>query len=243
MYDIHCHLIYGVDDGSDSIEESVEMARLAIESGTDAIVATPHCNVPESYENFVSEDLISRFANIKKALKESGVPLKLYPGQEIFFGNRTLELLKQDKLMTMNNSRYVLVEFDFYEYSSSVYRKLSKMTAEGYIPIVAHPERYGFVSEEEDAAIRMKGMGCLLQINKGSLAGGFGRGARENALNMLEDRIVDFVASDAHSPYMRTTVMSDAHEMISEYFSPDYADMIFEENPYLAIHDKPVNVY
>lgn len=243
MYDIHCHIIYGVDDGSDSLEESLKMAKFAYECGTNAIVATPHCNIPDSYENFWSRKLIDKVTTLRNALSENRIPVKVFYGQEIFCNARTPELLEQGKLISINNSRYALVEFDFNEYSSSVYRKLSQLVAMGCTPIVAHPERYAFVSEEEDAIYRMKGIGALMQINKGSLSGGFGGGARHNAYRMLDERLVDFVASDAHSPYMRTPDMSGAHEMISEVFSMDYADMLFEENPRLVIADKKINVY
>ena len=243
MYDIHCHILYGVDDGSDSIEESVKMINIAYESGTTAIVATPHCNIPGSYGNYWGKELLDRVNNIRRELQASRIPVSIYCGQEIFCTSRTHELLREGRLITINNSKYALVEFDFYEYSSSAYEKLSRIIAEGYTPIIAHPERYAFVSEEGDAPMRLKSMGCLLQVNKGSLSGAFGRGARANAFRILDKRLADFVASDAHSPYMRTPRMEEAYEAVCENFSIDYAEMIFNTNPRRVIENKNVFSY
>lgn len=243
MIDIHCHIIPGLDDGSDSIEESIKMARIAYENGTDIIVATPHCNRPDSYENHWSRSFYNKFVGLKEAMGKSGLPVKLICGQEVFCTKRILQLIKEDKIVPINNSRYILIEFDFYEYSSVAYQYISELVSQGYVPIVAHPERYEFVAQEADAAVKMKNIGALLQINKGSITGGFGQRAKREAFKMLDERLVDFVASDAHSPYMRTPNMSDAHEMISEIYSLDYANMIFEENPRLVIVDKKINSY
>lgn len=243
MYDIHCHILYGVDDGSDSIEESVRMAKIAYDCGSKAIVATPHSNIPDSFTNYWSKDLLNRVTTLREKLIECGIPLKVYCGQEVFCTSRTHELLRAGKLITINNSRYALVEFDFNEYSSSVYEKLQRIIAEGYTPIVAHPERYAFISEEMDAAMRLKSMGCLLQLNKGSISGSFGRRSQHNAYRLLEKRIADFVASDAHSPYMRTPHMEEAYEMVCEEFSFDYARLLFDENPKSVIVNKNVFSY
>ena len=243
MYDIHCHILYGVDDGADSVRESVRMAELAFEEGTNGIVVTPHCNIPESYENYWDIPLRERIRSFKSALKENDIPIEVYTGQEIFCTGRALSLLKEGKLVTLNDSRYPLLEFDFYEFSTSVYRKLQQFLAEGFVPVVAHPERYAFVNEDDSAAMRLKEMGCLLQVNKGSLNGRFGEDAMNSVHNMLDHRLADFVASDAHSPYMRTPAMSETHEMISELYSADYADFLLEDNPSLVINNKDVMTY
>lgn len=162
MVDIHCHILYGVDDGSDDLAETVEMLRLAERGGTVKVIATPHSNVPGSYRNYWCAELESRLALINSELKREGVGIEVYPGQEIFTTTETAGLLREGKLITLNSSRYALVEFDFYEYSVEAYAMIGQIKAEGYVPIVAHPERYAFVCEEDDAAMRLKDLGCLL---------------------------------------------------------------------------------
>lgn len=231
MYDLHCHILYGTDDGAESMEMALRMIELAAEKGTKGIVATPHTNVPGSYENFWSESLRSKFIELRTQVKEKNIDIKIFCGQEIFCTHRTLQLLKSGELITINNSKYPLVEFDFEEYSETVYSQLEELVSYGYIPVIAHPERYAFVSEDDRAIKQLKNIGCLLQLNKGSIEGKFGGQAYTAAHKILEMRLADVVASDAHSPYMRTPAMAHTHELISEEYSYDYADVLFSLNP------------
>ncbi len=238
MIDIHCHLLYGVDDGADTIGETIEMAKLAYDNGTRVIAVTPHSNTPGSGRNFWSDGLRERFIEVKKAVKDAGIPIQILSGQEIFGKGDVAELLKSGNLITLNGSRYPLIEFPFKERSENVFNKLESVLAEGYVPIVAHPERYEFVTENFDSLLKLKKMGCLLQINTGSLEGNFGRGAKANAKKMLNNHAVDVVASDAHSPFMRTPVLADAHEYISEKYSTDLADRLLLRNPKAILENK-----
>ena len=243
MFDIHCHICYGSDDGAENLETAVEMVALAYERGTRGIAATPHCDVPGAYENYWGETLHQKVLTLRAALRERKIPVEIYTGQEIFCTNRTARRLANGELITLNHSRYPLVEFDFYEFAESAYAKLRSLVAEGYVPVVAHPERYAFVSEEEDAVFRMKTIGCLLQINKGSLEGRFGRNAFFASRRLMELRLADVVASDAHSPYMRTPNMLHTHELICEEYSYDYADLLLEDNPRRILLDRETVSY
>lgn len=243
MFDIHCHICFGSDDGAENLETAVEMVALAYECGTVGVAATPHCNIPGSYTNYWTDELHDRILRLRSELKEREIPVEIYTGQEIYCTGRVAPLLTSGELITLNHSRYPLVEFDFYEFGKSVYEKLRMLTAEGYVPVVAHPERYAFVTEEEDAIFKLKGIGCLLQINKGSLEGRFGRNAFFAARRMMELRQADVVASDAHSPYMRTPDMRSTHELICEEYSYDYADFLLEENPLRILQDRDTALY
>ena len=243
MFDIHCHICYDSDDGAENLQTAVEMVELAYRNGVEGIVATPHSNVPGSYANYWNEEMHEKIRRLRGELQSRDVPVDIYTGQEIFCSNQTPRLLKEGSLITLNHSRYPLVEFDFYEFSDSVYAKLRALTAEGYVPVVAHPERYAFFSEEEDAVYKLKTIGCLLQVNKGSLEGRFGRNAFFASRRLLAMRQADVVASDAHSPYMRTPNMLDAHELICEEFSYDYADLLLEENPLRIIQNDETICY
>ncbi len=239
MTDIHCHIIHGVDDGSYDIEESLKMAQLAADGGTEIIVATPHCN-SEIYPNYWDADLKNRFMQLRNRISSEKIPVKLCLGHEILADGNFIELLKKGNLLTLNNSRYPLVEFDFLEHSESVFSKLEKLIAEGFVPIVAHPERYAFVNEDIDAVFMLKRIGCLLQINRGSIRGSFGRQIEETANVILENELADFIASDAHSPYMRTTYLADIHEFISETYSMDYARLLLSDNPNRVLQNKKI---
>lgn len=240
MIDIHCHILYGVDDGADTLQETLEMAEMAYKNGTRVIAVTPHSNTPGSQRNFWGDGIKERFLEVKNAVKEAGIPVQILSGQEIFAKGEVAELLKKGDLVTLNGSRYPLIEFPFKERSENVFKKLESVLAEGFIPIVAHPERYEFVSENFESLLKIKKMGCLLQINTGSIEGNFGRGAKINAKKMLNNRAVDVIASDAHSPYMRTPILADAHEYISENYSTDFADRLLLKNPKAILENKTI---
>lgn len=238
MFDIHCHILHGFDDGSDNLDESVSMARLAVENGTKAVIVTPHCNIPDSFQNHFDKAYAKNFLELKERIAKENIPLKIFPGQEIFAHGDFLQLIKNRQLITLNNSVYPLIEFDFFEHPEPVFAKLEMLVAEGYVPIVAHPERYDFVQYDEEAAEYIKKTGCLIQLNKGSITGKFGRSVQHTAHRILESRLADFVASDAHSPYMRTPRLDRAHEIIGEMYSYDYAQLLLRENPVKVIQNK-----
>ena len=243
MIDIHCHILPGMDDGSGNFSDSIEMAQLAAASGTRAIVVTPHCNVPNLFENYWSAKMQTVFDRLQKEVDARKIPITFLPGQEIFLASDFLKLIKQGKLIPINHSRYLLVELSAYENASVALRKLQKIIAEGYVPIVAHPERYDFVHEHGDMIYRMKEMGCLIQINKGSLKGRFGYNAMKSAFDILENYDADFIASDGHSQYSRTPYLADAYEIVSERFSSDYADFLLIDNPGKVLRNERVYAF
>ena len=207
------------------------MARIAAGGGTKAIIVTPHSNIPDSYQNYLDKFYVDSFKELKAKIKEQRIPLSIYPGHEIFATDDLIEPIKRKKLLTLCNSDYPLVEFAFKERSESVYQKLQILVAEGLTPIVAHPERYAFVFENGSAPLMLKKLGCLLQINKGSLKKSFGANAYDVSQALIRREVADFVASDAHSPYMRTPYLADAHEIICELHSEQYADLLLSINP------------
>ena len=243
MIDIHCHILPGVDDGSGNLRDSIEMAELAAASGVRGIVVTPHCNMPGVFRNYWTSELQETFQKLQKEVNARKIPIRLFPGQEIFLASNFLELIKQGKLISINHSRYFLVEFQPQENVSVAIGKLQQMTAEGYVPIVAHPERYGFVQEYADAVYRMKELGCLMQINKGSLKGRFGRAAKSCAFDMIKNYDADFIASDGHSQYSRTPFLEDSYEIICEAFSSDYADFLLKDNPQRVVKNEEIHIF
>ena len=148
MIDIHAHILPGVDDGSPSLASSLEMARLALESGVDAMIATPHCNLPEGDEMLWADALARRTEELSAALAEERIPLRLYAGMEIFGMPDTADKLRDGRLCTLASSRYPLIEFPFHDYGLEATELLGRVLDLGLRPIVAHPERYRYAQEE-----------------------------------------------------------------------------------------------
>lgn len=243
MIDIHCHILDGVDDGSYCLAESVEMARIAVESGTRLIVATPHANTPGAEKNVWGAALVNKLASLNRQLKAENVPLTVCAGQEVFSEGDVVSLLRSGAVITLNSTRYLLIEFDFYERTEAILDRCDALIAAGVVPVIAHPERYEALKENEQTAFLLKRKGCLLQLNSGSLFGDFGRTAQNAAHGLLAESLADFIASDAHSPYVRTPYLADAHEMVSEMYSLNYAELLFRINPGLLIRDKEIKAF
>lgn len=240
MLDIHCHILHGIDDGAGDLTDSLEMAQIAAENGTKAVFATPHCNMPGFFLNFRSNEFDARLSALQSAVKDRGIDLQIYPGQEIYLENGFIQRLKKGELITLNHSRYALVEFDFYEQENEAYKKTEALVSEGYTPIISHPERYGFVRENDDAIAKLRRLGALIQLNAGSLSGNFGKACAKIAHDTLGRELADFMASDAHSQYSRTPDLSQAHEYVCENFSYEYADRLLCINPKRIINNDEI---
>lgn len=232
MIDLHSHILPELDDGSRSLEESLAMARMAVDSGVTAMAATPHCAVDRSREVYETWVLL------RQALKENGIPLKLYPGMEIFGTRDTLRQLREGGLFTLNGSRYPLIEFSFRSDGEEETWILRGLCKEGLHPVVAHPERYAFVQQDPQILNRWHRMGCLMQVNRGSLLGRFGIQARQMAAEIVERGFAAVVASDAHSPRMRTPWMEDVRQLLSEEISPRSARTLLVDNPRKILKDE-----
>lgn len=243
MIDIHCHILWDVDDGADDIACSLFMSEVAALNGTTAIIATPHSDLPEFFEDYDPDydyDYKGQVAALNEELVALELPVKIYPGCEIYGTGDFLKYLKAGKLLTLNDSIYPLIEFDFYEHPASVFAKLQQVVAEGFVPIVAHPERYAFAKEDCKLVERLKSLGCLIQLNKGSITGKFGAESHRCAHEILERGLADFVASDAHRPIKRSPDMGSAFSVVSEMYSKQYANLLFQENPLRVIENKKI---
>ena len=232
MFDLHCHILPGVDDGAEDMEEAVEMAVMAASGGTRGIVATPHANLPGSVNRFWDPAMLDMVNMLQKILDENAIPLQIYTGQEIFLTEAVPKLLAEGKLLTVNRTQYVLTELDFQIHAAAAMHLLKNLRSAGYIPILAHPERYAFIMEEPETIAALKKIGCLLQVNQGSLLGSFGAAAQKTAHYMCRRRFADLVASDGHSAYIRTTNLMEVQEMLEEMYTEAYADTVLYENPY-----------
>lgn len=231
MIDIHTHILPGLDDGAADIYDSLEMAAMAYKSGTNVIVATPHCNIPGMYDNYFGDKYCNTFLKTKKILQKEVPGITILAGMEVFATEELPRLLTEGQIFPVNRTRYVLMEFDFREdprYADRLLRKVKEVQA---IPLIAHVERYEFVQDDPAIISRWKKRGYEIQVNKGSFLGKFGREAEETAFLLLNHNLITAVASDAHSPEQRTTCMADAYEYLREEYAEEYLDILFEKNP------------
>ena len=159
----------------------------------------------------------------------------------VIFGTPdTARMLEERKLFTLNGSRYPLIEFSFHSDGERETRILRSLCKVGLRPIVAHPERYSYVQYDPELINRWHRMGCLMQVNRGSLLGRFGSRPQEMAVELMERNFAAVVASDAHSSTVRTPWMEDVRKLVSQEYSPAYARRLLLENPSRILKDTPI---
>ena len=213
MIDIHSHVLPGVDDGAEDMEISLALADMAARSGVNGIVATPHCNIPDEIDNYVSEELEQLWDDLDREIRRADIPVTLYRGMEVFATPQVPQLLEQGLVWTLNDTEYFLIEFSFREDPDFCTDILRRCAAIGYRPVIAHPERYFFIQDDPELAYEWCVAGYGLQLNKGSLLGRFGQGPQRTAELLADHGLAACVASDAHSPLARTTDMTEIREV------------------------------
>lgn len=230
MVDIHCHIVPEVDDGAWDLDAAMAMARLAVKSGVKRIIATPHFRgTPEALEGLPY--ILHQIKRLESSIKREKLELELIPGVEVLCVPETLALARTGRLPTLGNSRYVLTEFYFDAPWEFMDATLEELRACGYMPVVAHPERYGAVQRDPELARSWFARGFVLQINKGSVLGAFGRRAEDTALRLLYRGTAHVIASDAHSPEVRTTDLGPLRQWSLEHLGREYTKILLEDNP------------
>lgn len=197
MKDLHSHLLYGIDDGSLDISESISILKEAKEQGIIEIILTPHYIENSSY-NYNNEEKKKRLSKLIKEVKKEHLNIKLYLGNEIMICDNILELLEEKKITTLNNSKYLLIEFPLENMLYNTKDIIYNLVLAGYIPIISHPERYRIFQRHPDHIEEYLRMGVLLQGNYQSLFGIYGRNAKKTLKTLLKKGRITFLASDTH---------------------------------------------
>lgn len=230
MIDIHCHILPGIDDGAEHMEEAVSMARLAAESGVEGIIATPHFSgTLEDLKIF--PNVLTQLRGLRAELNEHKLDLKLYPGAEILCSPETAKLAQKRLLPTLGNSNYILVEFALDASPQYIELMADQLKRWGYRVILAHPERYDEIQKRPQGLQRWFDKGYFLQVNKGSVLGAFGTRTETVATDLLRHKLAHTIASDAHHADFGTTHMSAIAAWGREYLGAAYTKMLLQENP------------
>ncbi len=234
--DIHCHILPGIDDGSDSMETSLKMLHMAEEDGISQIILTPH-NKPW-HSNIDHAGLKTKVDQLQGRMSQEGLRIRLYTGGELFYRSGLTEELERGMAETLADSRYVLIEFDplaDYEYiRNGVYALLMG----GYYPIAAHVERYRNVCCKTSRIFELVEMGCLMQVNAGSIMGQYGIGVKRLTKIMLKQDMVHFVATDAHDSDRRPPCLSRCAKYIEGKYGESSRRRLFYDHPMCVLHDE-----
>ena len=238
MIDMHCHLIYEVDDGSKSLEQTIRMAKKAYSLGYEGICATPHF-ISNSHETDVSE-LCEKLTIINDILKKDGINMIIYPGNEVYFSMDIVENIKSKKICTLNSSKYFLMEFPMTGLVLNMEQIIFMARQEGYIPIIAHPERYEFVTKDISKLLPLIEAGAFLQLNVGSIMGLYGSNAKKNAVKLLKNNMISFIGTDAHDSKRVYDIFDKSLKKISKLVDSETLDIILNKNPRKVLNNEEI---
>lgn len=226
MIDIHHHLLFGLDDGSTSLELSVKMAEMASADGITHVVCTPHANSRYAFQPDVNQE---RMQQIQDAV---GSKITLGLGCDFHLSYDNIEdALKNRTRYSINGKQYLLVEFDDLMIPTSIADAFYELTVAGMIPIITHPERNLVIQKHPERMKEWLREGCLVQVTAASLNGRFGRTAQSLAMQFLEKDWVNFLATDAHNIESRPPKLSEAYQIVAKRFGAETAERLCVTNP------------
>lgn len=220
IVDIHTHVLPGVDDGSRSIDETIRLLSIAEADGTTDIIATPHFKMDRKRPSV--ELLQSRLKEVRAAAKDKGINVKVHLGNEIMFFSDIVSEVSQGRALTMNGTNFVLIEFFPRESYMRIRGAVESLFSAGYIPVIAHVERYECLVDNYDRVRELVEMGARLQINVRSAFLKEGFYMSKAVWYFLKNEWIDYVGTDAHDSKERTTAIAKfvkkAYKKLDEYY-------------------------
>lgn len=220
MIDLHCHILPGVDDGAQTLEDSLAMAEKAISQGITHILCTPHHNNGK-YKN-PKQTVIPRVAQLQEELDQRQLPLTVLEGQEVRITGDLLEDMSRDEILfTDLEDTYILIEFPTMDIPAYTEQLFFELRGLGKIPVIVHPERNAKFREDPNRLIPFLDMGVLAQLTAPSYVGTFGKSIQKTAKEMVKHNLVQMVASDAHGVTKRNFYLKEAFEAIEKDFGQE----------------------
>ena len=238
MIDIHSHILPGIDDGAKTVEDSIDMAKLAVQEGIRTIIATPH-HKNGKYLNS-KDSIVPIVTELNKRLLEEKISLTVLPGQETAINGEMIEDYYKGELLPLNETQYIFVELPSSHVPRYTNQMLFDLQLKGLITIIVHPERNQEIHERPEKLYQLIEKGSLAQLTAGSLCGKFGKKIKSFSEQLVEANLVHFIASDAHNVTSRAFHLVQAFDTIRSKYGRDYSEM-YEENAELLVEG--LNVY
>lgn len=240
MIDIHSHILPGVDDGAQTIEDSLAMAREAVDQGIRTIIATPHHKNGkyDTPKNIVLEKVAALQAEIVK----EDIPLTVLVGQEVRINGDMIEDIEKGELLSLNETKYLFVEFPSGHVPRYAKQMLFDIQVAGFTPIIVHPERNQELIEHPEKLYDFVKNGALTQVTAASVVGKFGKNIQKFSHQIIEANLTHFLASDAHNTTTRGFCMQEAYQEVQTRHGAE-AVYLFMENSDLLVDNQNVNKY
>jgi protein-tyrosine phosphatase len=235
VFEVHYHLLFGVDDGPKTIDDSIALGEASIADGVTHIVATPHANHRYAFQPEVNRE---RLELIQRHF-EGQLTLALGCDFHLSYDNLG-DLERNPSCYTVNGKQYLLVEFDEFVIPRSMSDALRRMRDMEIVPVITHPERNSVLRADPERLKEWMGIGCLVQVTAGSLCGDFGGRAESAALDLIRRNWVHLVASDAHGATWRPPSMRRAYDLLHRDFGGDTAERLCVHNPRAVFYGEPL---
>ncbi len=239
MIDIHCHILPGIDDGPKTIEDSLEMAKIAVNEGIKTIINTSHYHPDFDFKK--GAILINEVKKFNETLKENNIELEVLIGNEIYYTNDLLQFINNKEFFTLNNSRYLLIEFQPINFPKNIVDIVYELKIRGYIPILAHVERYEEMQENPNLVYECIKEGALIQINASSFKVLKSKDYNNIINILLNNNMVHFIATDAHSTNRRRPNLKSAYNYVLDNHGKDMANKLFYTNAKSVIEDRIID--
>nr|HET6903453.1 CpsB/CapC family capsule biosynthesis tyrosine phosphatase [Ktedonobacteraceae bacterium] len=237
MIDTHLHILPGVDDGPETMEEAVALASVLVQEGVHAAIATPHYN--DQFCQRSAAEVKERVNELQQVLDRQGILLRLFAGHEALIKPGLVDDILAGKLATLNGSRYLLLELWNSNWLPATEQVIFELRASGITPVLAHPERYRVFQKELNLLESLQQQGVLVQITASSLLGMQGRTAQRTAEKLLKRGLVHFIASDAHGLYSRPPAIAQSLCQIAKLIGQVKMLQFTESWPMMIINNVP----
>lgn len=227
VIDIHCHMLYGVDDGAISPHMSLEMLKSAAGQGIGAVIMTPHYR-PEMFE-YDPDRIKEAFAYVSGEAEKLGV--SVFTGCEYHVDGDIVENLSKGRCPTLAGTDHVLTEYSYSTGYAKIRGTSEELLSNGYTPVIAHAERYEVFINKPELLGEFRSMGAMIQINADSIIGKEGLRTKRLCKTILKEHYVDIIASDCHNMTDRRCRMKECREYVAKKYGEERARRLFETNP------------
>ena len=241
LFDIHNHILPGVDDGSKDLETSMDMLEISYEEGTREMILTPHYILGRN--SYTYDSLEEKFENLKQTIHESGrfPELELYLGNEILYEEGIVTRLREGDIHTMNGTKYILVEYNIRTPFAEILHSIDEMTAARFRPIIAHVERYQALEGKTDRIEEIIDKGCLLQMNISSVEGGFLNENKRWCRKLIKKGYITFLGTDAHNTDSRAPYSQEFITWIEKKCGADDTQWMLEDAAKLMVQGEYID--
>ena len=238
FFDVHCHILPGIDDGAKDNKQMLQMVKIAYEEGIRYIVATPHYHPRRGEAD--AQVVRSVFGKARSLIKSEFPDMEIYEGNEIYFREDAKDMLRAGELLTMAGSDYVLVEFSTSVEKKQIKHAINQLQFAGYLPVIAHIERYNEIVSDYAFISEMVDAGVYIQVNASTITGEMGGAKKRFAKRLIKNDWLHFIGTDAHDPVRRAPLMAKCALYLTKKFDEDTMERLLYYYPAMLVNNKVI---